>query len=68
MNHTFQPSASDLRVLSVSEALEIVFRKGPQKSTERSAESFAGDAASTLTCTGETQISWTDLNEWRARS
>jgi hypothetical protein len=68
MNHGLQPSAPDPRVLSVSAGLEIVFRKGRQQSTERNAESLPGEGASTLTCNGETQVSWTELNEWRARS
>jgi hypothetical protein len=68
MSRVLQPNVIELRVLSVSAALEIVFRKAPLKFSDRNAESLVGDAASTLTCSGETQIDWTDLNEWRARS
>jgi hypothetical protein len=68
MNPVLQTNAIEPRVLSVSAALEIVFRKSWRKSSEPNAELFAADATSTLTCTGETPIEWTDLNEWRARS
>jgi hypothetical protein len=68
MTRVFQTNAIEPRVLSVSPALEIVFRKSRHTPSDRSTEVCAADAASTLTCSGEPRIEWTDLNEWRARS